>query len=195
MPWEKQFDRDAVLDKAMNAFWANGYDGTPMADLLDEMGIQKGSFYATFGSKRDVFLNSLDRFVQERFAATETMIAAPSPRQALIAHLHAIAEDALSEQGCMGCMVANAAVELAPKDDGVRAFVHKTFDRHMGLYRRVLDAAVAKGELPETFDSLHVARGLLALVLGLRVLARAGMPAAVVHSVRDQALALIGTSH
>jgi TetR/AcrR family transcriptional regulator, transcriptional repressor for nem operon len=179
-----------VLDKATRAFWAGGYDGTPMADLLDQMGIQKGSFYATFGSKHQVYLEILDKYVKDRYSSAGAMATADSPLAELRKHFHWIAEDALADDGPMGCLVANAAVELAPKDADVKAFVHETFDGHIGLYRAVLDAAKRKGELPATFDSLGVARTLLALVLGLRVLSRAGMPRAVILAVRDQAVAL-----
>ncbi|MGL6076250.1 MAG: TetR/AcrR family transcriptional regulator [Fimbriiglobus sp.] len=191
MPWEKQFDQQEVLDKAKRAFWENGYEGTSMAELLDAMGIQKGSFYATFGSKHEVFLDALQRFIDERFATAEALPHADSPRSALESHLRQIAEDTLGCDGKKGCFVANAAVELAPKDAEVQSLVVKMFERHIGLYRRTLDAAVAKGELPESFDSLRVARVLLALILGIRVLARTGMPAIMIHAIRDQAIDLL----
>lgn len=191
MPWEKQFDRDEVLGKATRAFWSGGYEGTPMADLLDQMGIQKGSFYATFGSKRQVYLDVLERYVQDRYGGAGAMADADSPLAELGKHVRRIADDALSDDGPMGCLVANAAVEVAPKDPEVKAFVRRTFDGHSTLYRKVLDAAKAKGELPAGFDSLGVARTLLALVLGIRVLSRAGLGRAVIHAVRDRALELI----
>jgi TetR/AcrR family transcriptional regulator, transcriptional repressor for nem operon len=193
MPWEKQFDQTDVLEKAQRAFWANGYDGTPMSDLLDQMGIQKGSFYATFGSKHDVFIASLEKYIDNRFSGFDSLLTAKSPKSALVDHICAIAADALSCNGSMGCFVANAAVEMAPKDADIRSLVCKTFDRHIGLYRRILDAAVANNELPDTYDSLLVARSLFALVIGMRIIARAGMPAAVIHSIRDQAISLINS--
>ncbi|MBX9579023.1 MAG: TetR/AcrR family transcriptional regulator [Gemmataceae bacterium] len=191
MPWEKQFDETEVLEKATRAFWAGGYEGTPMADLLEQMGIQKGSFYATFGSKHQVYLDVLERYVADRYAGTGAMAAADSPRFELEKHFRWIADDAVSDDGPMGCLVVNAAVEVAPKDSAVKAFVHRTFDRHIGLYRRVLDAAKAKGEVPTGTDTLAVARTLFALVLGIRVLSRAGMGRAVISALRDQALGLI----
>jgi TetR/AcrR family transcriptional regulator, transcriptional repressor for nem operon len=191
MPWEKQFNEAEVLDKAQRAFWANGYDGTPMADLLDQMGIQKGSFYATFGSKHDVFVAALEKYIEARFAGIESMLRCDSPKASLVQHLRSLCEESFTSPGTMGCLVANAAVELAPKDAEVQTLVCKTFDRHIGLYRKILDAAVARGELPDSFDSLHVARALVALIIGMRVFARAGMPVAVLHSLRDQALGLL----
>ena len=50
MPWEKQFDHDEALSKAMGAFWAHGYEATSMQDLVDCMGVNRGSLYATFGA-------------------------------------------------------------------------------------------------------------------------------------------------
>lgn len=191
MPWEKQFETSEVLDKATRAFWAGGYEGTPMADLLEQMGIQKGSFYATFGSKHQIYLDALQRYVDQRFALMGSMAEADSPQNELEKHIRWLVSDALSEDGQLGCLVANAAVEIAPKDDEVRAFVNRTFDGHIGIYRKVLDAAKAKGELPPSFDSLGVARTLFALVLGIRVLSRAGLGRNVLHAVRDQALSLI----
>jgi TetR/AcrR family transcriptional repressor of nem operon len=46
----KAFDQEDVLDKAVAVFWAKGYEATSMQDLVDAMGIQRGSLYATFGT-------------------------------------------------------------------------------------------------------------------------------------------------
>ena len=51
MPSTKQFDVEEALDRAVDTFWEHGYQATSMCTLLAEMGIQKGSFYATFSSK------------------------------------------------------------------------------------------------------------------------------------------------
>jgi general secretion pathway protein D len=57
----REFDEDAALDRAMDVFWRQGYQGTSTDDLMQAMGIGRGSFYNTFGSKRDVYLRTLDR--------------------------------------------------------------------------------------------------------------------------------------
>ena len=62
MPWEKQFDVDQALGKAMQAFWAHGYAATSTQDLVETMGINRGSLYATFGNKRSLFIQVLRRY-------------------------------------------------------------------------------------------------------------------------------------
>ena len=58
------FDRDEVLAKAMELFWKNGFQNTGMSELLDHMGIQRQSFYNTFGSKEKIFLEAVTLYTQ-----------------------------------------------------------------------------------------------------------------------------------
>ena len=62
MPWEKNFDIDLALDKAMGIFWSRGYEATSMQDLVECMGINRGSLYDTFASKRHLFIAALHRY-------------------------------------------------------------------------------------------------------------------------------------
>jgi TetR/AcrR family transcriptional repressor of nem operon len=192
MPWEKQFDPRAALGAARDAFWEGGYEATSMSELLERMGIQKGSFYATFESKRAVLLESLrdyTREAQERFAALHQEA---SPRAALHRHLESLGEDACSAAGRRGCFAINAALELAPRDPEVRAIVRRALDAHERHYRTLLEAARSHGELPADLDPVATARALMTLVIGMRALARVGVPRAVIESARASALALVG---
>ncbi len=60
----REFNEEKALDRAMRVFWTQGYEGTSLHDLLGAMGISKSSFYETFGSKRDLFMRSLEHFDQ-----------------------------------------------------------------------------------------------------------------------------------
>ena len=60
----REFDEAAALDRAMEVFWKQGYQNTSLDDLLEAMGIQRGSFYNTFGSKRETYLRAIDRYVE-----------------------------------------------------------------------------------------------------------------------------------
>ena len=55
----KKYNEQEVVEKAMNLFWKNGYEGTSMQMLEKEMGINKFSIYASFGNKHGLFLESL----------------------------------------------------------------------------------------------------------------------------------------
>ena len=68
MPWEKQFDMDQVLKKAMRAFWDRGYECTSMQDLVDHTGVNRGNRYATYGDKHALFVAALRRYDEKRRA-------------------------------------------------------------------------------------------------------------------------------
>ncbi|HET9664675.1 MAG TPA: helix-turn-helix domain-containing protein, partial [Burkholderiales bacterium] len=58
----REFDSSAALDRAVDTFWARGYDGTAVQDLCSAMDLNPGSLYGAFGDKRALFLAALDRY-------------------------------------------------------------------------------------------------------------------------------------
>ena len=61
MPRSKSFDVDDV-DRAVDLFWVNGYAATSMEDLVNHLGINRGSLYSTFGSKQKLYERALERY-------------------------------------------------------------------------------------------------------------------------------------
>jgi TetR/AcrR family transcriptional repressor of nem operon len=58
----RQFDVDAALDRATELFWQRGYEGTSVQDLVDALGVNRASLYATFGDKARLFESVLERY-------------------------------------------------------------------------------------------------------------------------------------
>jgi AcrR family transcriptional regulator len=81
MARKKQYIEEDVLIKAMNLFWRNGYEATSMKMLEHEMGINKFSIYSSFGSKHQLFIESLKCYksrinsVFEKFRKTSNGVA------------------------------------------------------------------------------------------------------------------------
>jgi TetR/AcrR family transcriptional regulator, transcriptional repressor for nem operon len=192
MPWEKQFCESEALERAGAAFWTGGYEATPMSELLDRMGIQKGSFYATFGCKHQILIDSLRAYVQKNMAALGEMVDAPSPRVALEDHLRTVAAQSCGEDRQKGCYLLNMSLELSPRDAEVRDLAREALESHEDCYARVLGAAVSKGEVAADADVRGIARGLIALVLGMRVMSRSTVPPATILTVAAQAIRLLG---
>src|SRR5918911_4112509 len=62
MARRKEFNRDEALHKAMEVFWARGYEAASINDLVEHMGINRQSLYDTFGDKHSLYLQALDRY-------------------------------------------------------------------------------------------------------------------------------------
>lgn len=50
-----------AIDSAAAVFRRHGYSATSVEDIVQATGVHRGSLYATFGSKRELFLRVLER--------------------------------------------------------------------------------------------------------------------------------------
>jgi hypothetical protein len=48
----REFDKDRTLQRALELFWSRGYGATSIQDLVDALGVERGSLYGAFGDKR-----------------------------------------------------------------------------------------------------------------------------------------------
>jgi TetR/AcrR family transcriptional regulator, transcriptional repressor for nem operon len=190
MPRPKEFDRDAAVERAMSVFWLKGYAATSTDDLLQAMKIGRQSMYDTFGDKRRLYIEALERYQQESVAEHVNRLRSTTSPLAGIEALvvGVIASDrAAREKGCMGVgsisEFGNSDVELAKLRTKSGGALHKA------LVERLQEAKAA-GEIRETIDIERAARFVETTMLGLQVAAKAGMSA---QSLRDTAaFAIVG---
>ena len=192
MPRKKQFEVDAALTKAMRQFWGRGYHPTSMQDLVDCMGIGRGSIYDTFGSKRGLFMQSLDRYIKQYTSVFQDVLAKSTSPSESILNVFEDAIAALVVGGSRdGCFVINTAAELAAHDDEVADVVTVMFRETEQVFRALIEQGQELGEIPPTVDAVLTARSLLSLYIGLRILTRSNPDVSVLQAIKSQAGALI----
>ena len=165
MPRPKSFDVDDVLDRAVDLFWVNGYAATSMEDLVNHLGINRGSLYSTFGSKQELYELALERYLssgQDRFAKMVTDSAVPL-REAIRTLLHSSAE----RTDHRGCLLVNTAMERNATDEQCLEQTSKGFDE----LRAILIAAFEsrRHELADALTPDQAADLVLVATQGLRV--------------------------
>lgn len=189
MPWEKQFDADDVLDKAMQTFWACGYEATSMQDLVDRTGINRGSLYATYGDKRALFLSALrlyeDKVRRKMLADLE---AGHPPRDAIRKVFLSFADNVSEGGGNRGCFLTNTALELAAHDREVRKIVANGQEEVQAFFARMINKGKAEREISKHVQTQETARGLLASLLGLIVLTRSRPERTLLRAIVDDAM-------
>jgi TetR/AcrR family transcriptional repressor of nem operon len=189
----KEFDPDAVLQKALELFWERGYEATSMADLVSHLGIARASIYATFGGKHELYVQALDRYVQSRDPGLVEMLSQPGPvLPAVRALVEAYAGESLCDARRRGCLVVNTAVELMGRDPQAARQVEGSWDTLETALTSALTRARAQGEIPASKDPRALARFLLVLLQGMRVLGRAHPDPGRLHDAAAQALAALG---
>ena len=192
MPWEKQFDIDSALAKAMQIFWSRGYEATSVQDLVDGMGINRGSLYATFGDKRSLFLQALRRYdTIHREAWVTSLSSTNSPRSAILNAFEDAVSAVLTNKSRDGCLLVNTALELSPHDKEISGIVAHGLAEMEAFFRRMIENGQSAGEIPPHVAAEETARTLLGLFVSLRVFSRSRPEEELLRSIVTQAGSLL----
>ncbi|MEW2528242.1 TetR family transcriptional regulator [Streptomyces sp. NPDC047071] len=189
----KEFDPDVALRSALDLFWSRGYEATSMADLVAHLGIGRASIYATFGNKHELYLKALDRYAETREPELLDELSRPGPALPGVRNLvrRFAAEAAAADRRRTGCFITNTAAELAPHDEAADRRVERNWEGLETLLRSALTRAQAQGELPDDRDPRALARMLLVLLQGIRVVGKVSGGQERVRDAAEQALALL----
>jgi TetR/AcrR family transcriptional regulator, transcriptional repressor for nem operon len=169
----KQFDRDEVLERAMVAFWRNGYQATSIQDLVEATGVNRGSIYPTFGDKREFFLAVLEHY-SERFG--KPMMAElndPNPRRAVERMFEAIIRRTSDPRWPRGCLYTNTSLECPGAGDGIGRKIAELLGQQESAIYKVLRQAQAEGSLGAEQDARALARFFTGVAHGLNVVNKA----------------------
>ncbi|CAN5195866.1 TetR/AcrR family transcriptional regulator [soil metagenome] len=147
----RKFDVEVALDRAIDVFWREGYDGASLTELTDAMSITATSLYAAFGNKRQLFELAFSRYL-----SVDMIYAVRALDQERLADVFRAylldAVDAMTRDdrphGCMSVQVGGSRTGLSPAGNEVRDFISQKRDE--GLER--LAARIAEGRDEEGFD-------------------------------------------
>ena len=170
----RTFDPDVAIEKAMQVFWTHGYEGASLPDLLDGMGLTRGSLYKAFTDKKTLFLKVLERYEDMAVRAGVTMLNDPGIPDGAdrIMAMFTGAYQRVTDGDQRGCLLCSAAAGPSNYDDEIAAVVSKS----LGTLRDGIEAALRASPKHAALDD--AARGELADMLisqyvGLRTMARA----------------------
>ena len=185
----REFDVDEALDQATQVFWSRGYEATSVQDLVDALGVNRASLYATFGDKAQLFAAVLDRYEELVNKAVLHALAPPAAgAEAVRAWFQALIEAATQPRTPKGCLMINTLTgcSTAPPElyDRVIAGVRSSTERlHEALGR--------DPELTRRDDARTLARFFAAEGHGLAVLARAGVRRQELEAAAEVALRVL----
>jgi TetR/AcrR family transcriptional repressor of nem operon len=170
----REFDYERVLDGALQLFWRSGYEATSLDGLLGEVGLSKSSFYGAFGSKHEMLLAALDRYIETVLAANIEDLRRGSARAAIVRSFEKIVGFQPSSKTCF---LQLCAIELAGHDQLVRMRVRRGLELLEEAYREAIVRGQAAGEFASSGDARALATFLMVNLYGLQVLGRANFGA------------------
>ena len=188
MPRQKQYSEEKVLQAAMKAFWAHGYEATSMNDLVGATGINRGSLYAAFPHKQALFMSVLHYYDQiYRVQHLEKLSASRDPGDAILDVFEIAAKEPEDSSIPRGCLLVNTALELSPHNAEVCQFIEHCLDGVETFFFSRIEAGQQAGAISTQKDSRTTAQALLGLFIGLRVLTRAKARQCTLDAITSQA--------
>ena len=114
-------------------FWTRGYQATSVQDLVDALGVQRGSLYATFGDKHDLYLRAVDLYARDNRARLEAALASGPVLPALRRMLTqpAVLTGASTSGPRRGCLVGNTTAQLTGDDEAARSVITAAFEQSL----------------------------------------------------------------
>ncbi len=176
MPWEKSFNEELALEKAMHVFWKKGFKATSIADLIQGTGVNRSSLYNAFGGKQALFERVLVKYDRDRRRARLTDLEAKNkPKQAIYDFFDAIVADTLADEEKKGCFLINSASEISNHDDHVAGIIKNGLREIEAFFRRCIEVGQVRGEVRTDLNPEVTAKSLLGKLVAIRVLGRGAL--------------------
>lgn len=172
----REFDREAALRRARDLFWERGFEGVSMADLVDALGLASARIYAAFGSKEELFRETIELYeAQEGGFAERAFAEEPTVIGALERMLREGIELYTRKRGPRGCMVVTAATNCSSENNGLHEWLMHHRRARTAMIVKHLKEAVRRGELPKAADAESLGDLCASVLHGVSVQARDGV--------------------
>jgi len=185
----RTFDPHAALSQVVDLFSSKGYSETSMEDIVQTTGVSRYGLYGTFGNKRELFEQALERYAEGMGKQSFLRLLEPG---ASLDHIRAIFDERVADMCCAeehkGCLFIHTAMELAPQDEELRGVLQRLMKRMSKAFAIGLDSAKGRGEVAKDVDVDAAGELLTSTMFGLAVLGRTGFPKATLDGIVDSTL-------
>ena len=192
----REFDYDAVVEKAMHLFWRRGYQNTSIDDIEIATGLTKGSLYKAFDNKRDLFEKCLGHYMVRDSYKAIFLRMVDRPLIETYAHiLDLLIESANNDakRPC-GCLATNVIRELSVSDS---VLAREASDGLAGMQQAMefrLSWARDKGEFRQDVDVKALASLMMVTLQGMVVLSTSTKDVASMRRARDMVIGMLESS-
>lgn len=168
----RSFDREAALQRAIEVFWKHGYEATSITDLTRAMGINPPSLYAAFGDKEKLFMEAVDRYMQDRREVVTRAFAEPTARRAVERWLTEAASALARHGGPRGCLLVMSDTNCSTQSRHVQEALACRRASMTKLLQSRIARGVKEGDVPAGTDAAALADFYSIVLQGMVMLAR-----------------------
>lgn len=178
---KKEYDSDDLVESCTNLFWARGFNGTSVGDLVKESGVSRSSLYKEFDGKDGLYFDLVKTYSERNMALLQELMASELP---LTERLDRFFLSGIDSSCSKGCFVVNAISEIDSIPESVKEYVRQHVARIRTVFVDALVQAREHGEIAKTVHVEHAADMLLLMLNGTQVMKRMQAAAAVTESIK-----------
>lgn len=143
-------NRQRMLTAGIRLLKESGYHGMSIKQLVDDIGVPKGSFYNYFPSKED-FVEQVIVCYGENSAGTIAQSLKPdtSPIERILCVFDALTQDLHTDQGIAPCLVSTLTNEISQASEKCRRSLQGVQDFATSQLTIMVKEAQTQGELTE----------------------------------------------
>ena len=155
--------KQKILETGAELIHLKGFNHTGLQEILEAVGVPKGSFYNYFSNKEDFGLQVIDQFVGYYTFMSRPILEDPalSPLEKISRLLEWFIEFFKSKDYAYGCPIGNLAQEMGDLSPAFRDKLRSALDILIDSYSGVLAQAQKEGEISQNLDVQAAARFLV----------------------------------
>jgi len=184
----KQFDPDAVVERAMMLFWRRGYGATSIQDLEKATRLRRGSLYNAFGDKEGLFVAALKRYEQTIGYDRIAQLSKPNPYEAIDGFLRVLIDQMSAPNKPRGCLHTNTSLEFPSAPDAVLKIIAERTNAIENAMHLVLKRAQSENRIGIEVDVRALARFYLGVAKGIGVLHKVFGDPAMLRDIANVAM-------
>lgn len=171
----RSFDRERALEQALLAFWAHGFEATPVSTLSRTMGVGPPSLYAAFGDKKSLFREVVEVY-QRTYGgfARRALEEEPTARAGVARLLREAAAEYTAADRPRGCLILSAATNCTDDSADIERLLRDERNANLAEIEARIRADIATKVLPGNTDAPALARLTGATIQGMSQQARDG---------------------
>jgi len=193
MARHKEFEREEVLEKALEVFWCKGYNATSFQTLTEGMSINRQSIYDTYGDKHTLFIEALNYYYKKNGASISAHFSQQKPvKELLRSFFEKTIVETTAEQKTKGCFLQNVTLEMVPHDKDVVAIVNQNLDDLTKTFQTLITRGIKSGEIITSQTPASLAIYLVNTTQGLITLSKTATDKKKLRAVAEVAISVLG---
>jgi TetR/AcrR family transcriptional repressor of nem operon len=168
----RKIAHDEALSALQTLFWRDGYSGVSTRKIEDQTGLTKFTLQTSYGGKKALFLETLDRYLIQSVAEF-----LPLPEQNVLEGLATWFEDQCEPRNlpttqAHGCLLLNTITEFERGDKDADQRIAQYFSMLRHRFGEALEKGIKLGEVDPKLDVASRTELLVGAVLGLNMIIR-----------------------